>query len=344
LTNKRIFMFDYQALRQIVTTGNVTYRERGVSYVFDCPRCNGHEKLFIRKTDGRFVCWVCKEISNFRGKAEYALKEIYRKPLSYFQKILYGYELPETMDYLELDLEDKFDDNPENFWAEPIQSAPGVIWPPDFLDYRSPGFMPATTYLASRGISLPLIAKYDIRYAAWQRRVAFPIKVNSVLLGWQSRLIVNTKTWNPGPGTITQIPKIITSPSLKNRGGQFLMFQDNLLGAKHCVLTEGPVSALKCELCGGNVASMGKGVTGTQLAVIKSYGVRRLYIGLDPDAGSDIARISADPDFECFLLQPPEGKEDLGDCTESEVYAQMQKAPPIPRGALVLSIGELLGF
>jgi hypothetical protein len=332
-------MFDQIALRSIIEGNGAQYRESSVSFIFTCPRCQKKDKLYIRKRDGRFVCFVCKETQNFRGRAEWALTELFGLSVNEIQARLYGGDIPEQLGLLDLQFDDIWEEDyiPQN----DIVNEP-VCWPPDFVGLGDPSFAEGLKYLNGRGITEDHIKTYQIRYAPKQQRVIFPIIVDGGLLGWQGRFIHKTSQLNAKTAKVYEIPKILTSTTLSDKGGQYLMFQDRLKNSPHCVLAEGPISAIKADLCGGNVASMGKAVTKFQLNIISRY-TKKLYIALDPDAAEDIIRVANDLyDLDCYLLQPPNGSEDLGDATPEQVYDQFKRAPRINRGALMLSLGSTL--
>jgi hypothetical protein len=322
--------FNPAALKDFIEKGGVPFRQNAISFIFTCPRCEKTDKLYVRKKDGRFVCWRCKETDRFQGRAEFALRELYSIPISVIYPALYGSEVPPVVQDLDLDLTGDSDD----FWGEAPEQSPWapVLVPDDFVTYESDAFLPGFKYLKSRGIGLDLIAHYDLRYSPFDARVVFPIKLDQKWIGWQARYIKSTTKVDLARAKTVEIPKVLTSNSIRGKAGNILMFQDNLT-LEHCVLAEGPISALKAHKCGGNVASMGKAV---------SLG---LYLGLDPDAGEDIARIVNDHDLglELYLLQPIAGKEDLGDCTLDEVYEQFKIAPRLNRGDLIISLGGSLG-
>ena len=106
------------------------------------------------------------------------------------------------------------------------------------------------------------------------------------------------------------------------------MFNARLLNSDHCVLAEGPISSIKAHLCGGNVASMGKDVSDTQLNIIKNR-VSKLYLALDPDATTVIERVCRQlhGEMDVFLLMPSDGYEDLGKMSPEQVFEQFKKAP-----------------
>ena len=336
-------MFNSEALALLVESGGVQYRQNSISYIFNCPRCLKTNKLYIRKKDGRFVCWVCAETQNFKGKAEWALHELLGLRIPELQKKLYGFEITERADVLELDLEDIWGlEESDEIVLEDIPVVKGVEWPPDFVPLRHPGFAPAARYLHGRGVTAQDVITYDIRFQPSEKRVVFPVVVDGDLVGWQGRYIDKTSIEDPETGDIQKIPKILTSTTLRESGSRFVMFQDRLKGSPHVVMAEGPISAIKAGLCGGNVATMGKSVTQRQLDTCLSYGAKKVYLALDRDAAPDILRIAGllPENVEAYLLLPPDHRDDLGDATQEEVLEQFKKAPRVRSDTLLLSLGS----
>ncbi len=339
--------FDPAALARIIENGSVTYRQNAVSYIFECNRCNSASKLYIRKRDGIFCCWKCKETSSYKGKAEWALRELYDIPLDEIRTRLYGTELPSQLEELVIVFDDIWgEEDDDEVSAAP--SAKEMEWPPDFYTFDDGlPFLNGAKYLHSRGVNIEHVRTYDIRYSPAEKRVIFPVKVGGKLVGYQARYTGPTEVYDPKTGNSRRIPKILTSKSLRDTGSRYLMFQDRLIGSPHCVLAEGPISAIKAHLCGGNVASMGKAVSKNQLATIASYGVKKLYLALDPDAAAEITRLVNDDltsDMELYLLMPPKGRADLGDATQEEVLQQFNAAPRIDSNTLMVSLGGNLAY
>lgn len=201
-------------------------------------------------------------------------------------------------------------------------------------------------YLAGRGIPLDIAMAYGVRFSPIENRVIFPVYVNGQLLGWQGRLIVANEFLDEDKGEMAYVAKIASTPQLPKE--RVLMFQDRLQGQDHVVLCEGPVDAIKAHLCGGNVASMGKGVSPGQLqAVLMALegpweGRRaRFYSGLDPDAADEVGRLveALDADLECYQIEPPNDK-DLGALTFEEVYDLYRRAKRVDTTNLFIFLGD----
>lgn len=297
-------------LKNIIQTSGVAFKEVATSYIFTCPRCSREKKLYIRKSDGRFVCWHCRETDNFQGKPEYALAELLNLPTDEIKSKLYDDNFKNLPGFLTLDFMDPYDSENE---LEMVEELPGVCCSPDFVKFNHPLFQKGREYLRSRGMSDSHMEEYGIMYNPSRKAVVFPVIIDGSLVGWQERGIANKNKY--------------TMRGFKKE--QALMFQDRLRGSNHAVLCEGPMDAIKAHLCGGNVASMGKGVSKFQIDILKNT-VKRIYLALDPDANVETSRICRDlyDHMDIYLLPPPPGKKDLGEATYEEVYEEFKKAKP----------------
>jgi hypothetical protein len=298
------------ALKELIETGGIAFKEGAISFVFTCPRCSKARKLYLRKSDGRFVCFVCRETTRFQGKAEYALAEIYGRPIEEIRERLYGKKNQEFKAFLNLDLKDPYESYSEEEFGfeEPL---PSVAIPPDFVDSNHLLFEKGRNYLLNRGINRECIEQYGIMYHPQWRTVVFPVIIDNELVGWQERSIADNFRY-----TLKGFKK-----------DRVLMFQDRLNNSEHAVLCEGPVDAIKAHYCGGNVAAMGKGVSPQQLEIIKNK-VKKLYIALDPDAATEIDKIcrSMYDYLEVYLMPPPKGRKDMGESTFEEALEQFKNA------------------
>lgn len=311
------------------------------SFILTCPRCEKKDKLYIRKTDARFVCFYCKEKSNFQGAGEFALCEITGKQIQDLQKILYGYETSTGFISLDISFKDFFDDE-ESTEDLPVGAIPlpEVLPDPDFRDLDSQWSVPGVNYLESRGVPLDVAMSYGIQYWPAKSRIVFPVKSRGKLLGWQSRTIKPDK-WIDEDGDLVSIPKALTYEGLaKDRA---LMFADRVQG-DHAVITEGPFDGLKADYCKGNVVTMGKAVSLYQLNLLVTSGVRKLYFGLDPDASDEVASLidkvtNLYGGIEMYDMRP-KGNKDLGGMTFEEVYDLFRSAPRVTRGNVFIYLKD----
>lgn len=309
-------------LENLLKKGGVSFKKKSRSFLLRCPRCQGKDKLWILKKNGAFVCWKCKETDNFKGWAPDAIAEVLGRSPGEVRAAIYEGALPpgNELDFSLEDLECCV------FAAEiGPPDIDEIEWPWDSVDLSSPYAKKGVDYLASRGIPLSVAQRYDIRYWPSMRRVLFPVKHDGKLVGYQGRDI-----------TGNAVPKILTSTGLRRE--YVLMFEENLT-VPHAVICEGPVDAIKADACGGNVATMGKAVSKPQLELIRSRGVKRIYLALDPDAAEEVNRLAFElGDLETYLLFPPKGRKDLGECEFEEVWEQFQNAEPFVAGNLLFDL------
>ena len=324
---------DALVLKNYLRDSGLTFKQNTKSYIFPCPKCSKSDKLYIRKTDGRFICWSCAETDGYRGAVEYALTDLLNIPVRQVQAALYGLELVSSDLYLDIKLTDWFSDEDEI--DEEAKEIPTLTWPVDYFPIDHLSSSKGASYLAWRGIPIDIAKQYGIRYCPFSRRVVFPVESKGQLYGWQERLIV-PNTYIDEQGEERSVLKVKSSTGLSRE--RLLMFADKITG-EHAVLTEGPVDAIKCHLAGGAVASMGKAVSRGQIQLLLNSGIKRLYLGLDPDAADEVRRLVKDlfdyvELYELFAPQKGNEKNDLGGMTFEEVHELFLAAPRIGAGKL----------
>lgn len=320
-----------EALKKLIEDSGVSYRTNKRSYIFTCPRCQKPGKLMMLKESGRYICWVCAETSAFKGRPEFALRELLGMDIKRLQELLYGTGGAAALDpegLFQVSLHDFYGDDPVP--QDVQEQVKGLRFPLDFYPIDHKHSANGLKYLEGRGIPLDVAKEYGLRYCPVQRRVIFPIQVGPKLVGWQARAIFDT-SWEDDQGFIRSAPKILTT----GPRDAVVMFQDNLEGSDHAIICEGPVDALKCHLAGGFVATMGKVVSERQIEIVRRSGVKKVYIALDPDAGSEAMRLTrAFADMRLYRLLPARGFKDLGEMTAEGVLRQFQEAPRIYPGML----------
>jgi hypothetical protein len=331
---------DAAILKQIIDQAGLKYDQTSVSYVFNCPRCGGKKKLYVRKKDGRFVCWVCKEVDNYQGRPEYALADLLGRPIKVIQSRLYGgADIPVAV-YLDVKLSDFYGDD-EEVDAD-AHELTAVDYPFDYIPIDDPMAKRGADYLAGRGVPLWMASQYGIYFCPQKRRVVFPVQSQGKLYGWQERLIVNHQ-WLDENGEEREVPKILSSTGIPRE--KTLMFADRLHGYDHAVLCEGPVDGIKAHLCGGNVVAMGKAVSPEQTRLLLNGGVRKLYLALDPDAADEIRRLvqglNADVELYEMLAKGVGAKPDLGSMTFEEVHQLFLEAPKIEPGRVFIFLKSI---
>jgi len=169
--------------------------------------------------------------------------------------------------------------------------------------------------------------------------VVFPVYDRGELYGYQERFILPTKYIDPSTNEEREIPKILSSTGIPRE--RMLMFSDRLIGSPHAILAEGPVDAIKAHLCGGNVATMGKAVGAEQFRLLLNGGIKKVYLGLDPDASGEFRRLARTyyDEVEMYDLRPKAtggGREklDLGAMSFEDVYRLFLDAERIFPGQL----------
>ena len=299
---------DQQALKDLVS--QLPYKEGSQSYILTCPKCSKSNKLYLRKRDGRFVCFVCRETEQFFGAAEYALKELLPLSLPELCLVLYGEQTASSnQGRLALNLRDFYGEDEQNPDEEEEGSPEPSMLPIDTFPMDASCSVSGREYLLGRGIIPSIWDKYGIVYWPSKRRVMFPVIHEGEVYGYQARTVLAGVQ-----------PKILTSTGLKR--DRLLMFSDGIQEGGHAVLCEGPVDALKCDLMGGAVAAMGKVVTDKQIDILRKKKVKRVYLALDPDAADEMGILikKLKPEFEVYQIKVPAPYKDLGEMSLEGAY------------------------
>ena len=324
--------FDPSKLASFIEEAGLSYRTTSKSFVFDCPLCQSKDRLYIRKSDGRFICWKCATNKKFQGAPEFALEALTGTPLKRIREALYGtshYQAALALDITLKAFQDE-EDAPEE-GLEGYQDFQGLTWPYHCLPLDRYASENGVKYLEDRGISLGVALRYDIRYSPERRSIAFPMWVGNRLVGWQYRTIDPTLVTKED-GTPVELLKTVSSLDIPR--DRCLMFS-NRLTSDFAVLCEGPVDALKADLLGsGNVASMGKKISQKQIELLLRSGIKKLYIALDPDAAEEInPLLKRIGDVEAYLVElpckDPKKKVDLGSLSMEEARDCVLAAKPI---------------
>ena len=313
------------AIRHILEQAGVPFKTNARSFVLTCPHCGKPEKLYLDRESGFFVCWVCAETDGFKGsKPDYALSELTGRSRKEIQSVLYGdgsaaqFTSKEQFDHL-WDKKVKTDEAP----PEPLPLSA------DMLPIDSPDAEPGRQYLIGRGVPTVIAKLYGVHYWARFRRVIFPVVENGICYGYQARMIDPCKKDDI---------KILSSRNLPRKSK--VMFADRLKGQDHAVISEGPFDALKCHLCGGNIATMGKHITAQQIAYLKSMGIKKFYFALDEDAWQMLPELVRSCNLEAYMVRVPPGREDMGASSPVEVLEQFRKAERITGSSLYLCFDD----
>jgi len=295
-------------------------KENARSYIFDCPVCGSSDKLYIEKSNGRSICFRHKleDCPTARTSVVKVLSLLSEVPFDQVKNEL-AEKVSTTPDEILEQIQDVEDSMLIKDVVLPLEPINPKDYPNDAKPLAWPESAEGAAYLISRRLDLKQLERYGVCYSAYMQRVIFPVVQNGKIYGWQARTI-----------------KPDIQPRMYNLPGEWksrtLMFHDNLVGSQHAIIAEGAVSALKFDLVGGFVATMGKMVSKNQLdAVIKS-GVQKIYLALDPDAifeMEDLVHkilILTNYQIQCFLVKVPDGREDFGDCTYEECAKAFESA------------------
>jgi hypothetical protein len=327
-------------LAQYIRDLGLSFHENSKSFLFNCPLCGGKDKLYIRKSDGRFRCFRCVTDKGFGGNVEYAIIELTDLPLEQVKESLYG-SAQVRSGYLELKMKDFLDQEEDEEIKE--EKLPVLTWPYHCIPIVEPGAKSGQDYLQGRGIPLEIATLYGIRYSPQNRAVVFPVQVGTDLLGWQYRTIDPNRVLVDD--VIKERPKTWSSPDLPR--DKAFMFSNRLKGADAAVLCEGPIDCIKCHLFNqGNVASMGKAISSAHVAILLRSGVKTVYVGLDPDAFSELDPLldKLGNGVDIRLIRLPErikGKVDLGSLSMEDAFKAILAAEPMVKGKLYIWLKPL---
>lgn len=302
------------------------FRE-GSALVAICPHC-GKQKLHFRisvpdahrgasRRNGiqfRFSCFS-KSCEGWNGRPEFALAEMLGVPVGVISRELWGTGqlggfVPKISDkpVFEVDLDGSAP-------IVPTKEAQPMDWPAQFYPIDHPAAERGLAYLEGRGIPADVARRYGVRYSVVHRSVVFPVEERGVLWGWQCRLVV-PHVWVDEQGVRREGNKATTAPGMTRTKW---MFADHLESSDHAFVLEGPIDAMKADLCGGNVASMGAVITPGLIQSLAAYPWRRLYVGLDVDAAKESRQLIEEFDQavkyagrEVYLVEWPKQKDASG--------------------------------
>lgn len=328
-------MLDPDILEEFVSNHAPSHKQNSVSWIFNCPRCLKSNKLYIRKRDGRFVCFSCSGDGGkgFRGNCEYALSELCGLPFKQVVEALYGVNA-KNIDHKQLVLTyGDFIGEQDEIELE-VNEIPEVAWPLHFFPIDHKHAIKGAHYMESRGVDQEIASLYGVRYNAQDRAVVFPITHEGKLVGWQQRMIGPSSHWDEERAKYVKHPKTLTSKGVPK--DRTLMFGDLTLTGDYAIICEGPIDALHCALAGGSVATMGKAVSRAQIELIRSKGVKRIYLALDPDALVEVRNLLREfSDLPCFSMIAPAPYSDIGEMPMEAVLKLFQDAKRIDLGSFI---------
>jgi len=279
----------------------ISPRENQKSFILDCPECGKRNHCYVRKESGFAKCFKCLASWNFYSLAA-ALMGV---RVSDVEKRL-GQASAEMIP----------DPWPKKREREDDLPSRPILLGMDFVPAENSDA--ALSYLLSRGMTPEKMVYYDVRYHAAMHAVVFPIVRDGITYGWQARRIPPLKDEKMRLLTMAGVDK-----------GRFLLNWDRASKHDRIVLVEGPFDCVKADQPGyGAVASMGKGVSDEQVNMILSV-ARQVYIGVDKDATEQAEELCSrflQAGVEVYRLLPPDGRGDMGECTDQEAQEALEKA------------------
>jgi hypothetical protein len=334
-------MADSARLTKCIKDAGISFRQNSKSYIFTCPLCNGADKLYIRKSDGKFSCWRCRETIGFQGAPEYALSELTGKSILDIKKALYGDHVAKASVFLDIKFNDLVDLDELPELIQESDDLPSLTIPYHCLPIDHLGARKGLEYLSQkRGIPVSIAKQYDIRYSPERKAIMFPAYVNDHVVGWQYRTIENIKEVLEDNSVVTRLKTMSSKDIPKDR---ILLFQNNLIEAQEAVLCEGPIDAIKAGRRG--VAALGKAVSSKQAAILIMSGINKLYVALDPDAFMELNPLLSKfrDSIEIFKVDVPHvgDKPDLGALSFDAAQECIKKAQPLLKNRLYIWVKPL---
>jgi DNA primase len=324
---------------EILQENGLDFKEKSRTFVgIPCPMCGREDKFSILKANGHTIC--------YRGSCDYGKKSF----VGFIQALL-GVSTEEAIEklkgekdefkgildsglILDFEIKDPFEikDEIESDLLSELEAKTYPEWymiPVVSLEAKE-----GMDYLESRGITKEIAQKLEIYYSSFYKRVYFPIKINGIFYGYQGRAI----------------KKVSDKDRVRNNEGfrrdTLVMFADNLLTCKDAILAEGPVDAIKFDLVGGYVATMGKEITEKQLQIILNYNPDRIFLALDDDASYEMMLLIDKIPKPIYKIEVPESckqrckilgkKADFGECTFEEAKEAKENAKLLKKESLLL--------
>lgn len=304
-----------------------------------CPMCGREDKFSILKANGYTIC--------YRSSCDYGKRNFIQ-----FIKALLGITTEEAIQKLKSSNKDEFEGILQNGLTLDIElkdpfekylnfeiDLMNDIEPKKYPEwYMSP--IDATEskegldYLISRGITIEVAKKLDITYSSFHKRIYFPVKMNGICYGYQGRAVKNVDSKD----------KVRNNEGFKRE--TLVMFADNLMTSKDVIIAEGPVDAIKFDLVGGYVATLGKEITNKQIQIIMSYEPKNIYLALDDDAAHEMSMLADKISLPVYHIKVPESckerckalgkKADFGECTFEEAKEAKENAKLLKKESLLI--------
>ena len=168
-------------------------------------------------------------------------------------------------------------------------------------------------YLIKRGITKEMVEYFDIRFSTTFERIIFPVYYQKQLVGFQARLIDDSKISEKNP-------KARSLPFDIFKKSNFLFNYDKAFNEDMVAIVEGPIDACKA-IHFNPVALFGKSTSETQLKLIKKMpNLNKIYIALDPEEDKARAKLYHELSYfyDCRMIDLPKGT-DCGDKSPTEL-------------------------
>lgn len=293
-----------------------------------CPDCGREDKFSILKENGSTICYRGSCSYGKKWFTDFMVKVAGITPIAAKHR-LYGNPIHD-------ELKISFDDKPEiDLFFDREQKIQPIQWPENHMLSIVSEFAPdGMNYLKSRGIPPEIATKHKMMFSPKFRRVYIPVIMNHNVYGYQGRAIDN-------------VP-----PTFKVRNNQgfqrdkLVMFLDCIQPGNHVIIAEGPFDALKFDLVGGAVCTMGKQVTQKQIDAINSKNPTKVYLALDDDAANEMNELVNKFSCPIYRIEVPqsckrrcaglEKKADFGECSFEEARQAFLDAYLIDSTSIIL--------
>lgn len=324
-----------EKIKQIISEQGLDFKEKTRTIYTVCPDCNQSDKLSILKANGYTIC--------YRGSCEFKGPRPFYEWLMRTAKVsahaamdmLYNDYEQEYAEKVELKL--SLVENPKENLEDEENIFP-VEWPIAFTETMdSPSSSIAVAYLESRGIPKEIAKKYNIWFNYLNERIVFPVTQEGTCIGWQARSISNKI-----------LPKMLNNTGFQRASS--VMFIDKVKENEFVIISEGPIDAIKFDLCGNAVATMGKIISEKQIQIIMEKRPKKVYLALDEDAAPEMRKLQSKLQVPVYRIDVPESakvrcnfnnkKADFGECTFEECLEAFKNARQLNQLSTILYLKD----
>jgi hypothetical protein len=290
-----------QAIEAFLSDHDIRFNPGKQSLITTCinPACAKEDHMWIRRSNGRTICFRCNERWDWRG----LVSVIARVNRSEAHSVLFGFG---AGDEFALSAEERRD--PFAPVEEVEKKDRPIKLPIDMPSAKT--CTDALVYLKGRNVGWNQIDDFDIRWNEAMRAVVFPVRKGGVLYGWQARKIA------PKPDEM----RLISLSGFYK--AHFLLNWDRAILRPAICVVEGPFDGVAADATEdvGGVATLGKGVSQEQVKLLLEAPARELFIGLDPDAYAEMFELIEMLGLRKTLRRalPPPHREDFGECLPDE--------------------------